>query len=91
MELWLNGSVLRSCVQHKGVFFKNGQQLTKPDESFIRDHCMQNYRSFKLANFTITDSTFDSQDIKILESIHILSSKPTHNDYSRAAGLLMVS
>ena len=83
--------MFRRCAQHQGVSFRTGQHLTKPDKSSIRDHCMQHDHPFKLANFSIVDSTFDSQDIKILESIHIHCSKPTLNDYARASGLFIVS
>ena len=54
-------------AQHKGESFRTKLPLTKPSKSSIRDHCKSANHGFKIENFSILDSTFYSQDLRILE------------------------
>ena len=61
--------------------------LTKPTKSSIRDHCNTTNHGLKIYNFSILDSTFYSQDLRILKSLNILKLRPQINEYQSAVQL----
>ena len=72
--------LLRRCAQHRGISFRTGNRLTRPDNSAIRDYCFNNDHSFKIFNFNIIDSTAQILDLRILEYIHINTNRPKINN-----------
>ena len=76
--------LFRRCAQHKGVSFRTGRLLTRPDNSAIRDHCFSLDHPFKTSNFNIIDSASQILDLRILESIHIINNRPEINNNQTA-------
>lgn len=75
--------MFRRIAQHKGVSFRTGQQLSKPDNSSIRDHCFNKDHPLKTKNFSIIGNC-TSCDLRTLESIFIQKLKPTLNSNQSA-------
>ena len=67
-------------AQHRGVSYRTDRFLAKPTKSSIRDHCDGENHQFKLDNFTVRDSTHNTTDLRILESIYIRRYRPQMND-----------
>jgi hypothetical protein len=80
---------IRRC-QHAGVSHRTFQPLNVKSQSSIRDHCENSTRncSFKPSNFKIIDSySGRCSDLRVLESLHIVSLNPSMNDTNSAAPL----
>ena len=69
--------LFRRVSQHRGVSFRTGRPLAKPDNSAIRDHCNHLNHVFNAENFTVIDTCRNSHDLRILESLCIFSEHPS--------------
>ena len=78
------GSTLRNLhsrfQQHLGKSVRTGIFLVKPDPSPIRDHSHSCDTLVTIDNFTVLDKTNSVLDLRILESLHIFSKKPSLNN-----------
>ena len=63
--------LFRRCALHRGVSFRTGDRLSRPDNSAIRDHCFKNDHPFKISNFNVIDSTSQLLKIKTIPSIAV--------------------
>ena len=77
---------IRVC-QHRGVSFRTGNQLSRPPNSSIRDHCNQCTHPVKKENFSIVDRHPEESSLRILESIHIKKMRPRINECGTAVPL----
>jgi hypothetical protein len=76
--------------KHKGVSFRTGLPITKPEKSSIREHSNSHDHPIKTSNFSILGSCQNAIDLRILESIYISQQKPQINDYQSAIDLNIV-
>ena len=76
--------------QHRGVSFRTGQMLTRPNSSSIRDHCESHNHRFKSQNFSILDYHSNTYSLRQLESLFIHSYKPELNECNFAVPLNIV-
>ena len=81
--------LFRRVSQHKGVSFRTGIPLSKPDQSAIRDHCNSHNHKFDENNFTIVDHCQYKTDLQILETLHIHTELPSLNGNQHATTLNM--
>ena len=88
------GSTKRSLhcrvEQHLGRSYRTGMWLTKPDPSAIRSHAENCDSNFSIENFKIIGCENNLQDLRLLESLHILKKKPNLNDHTSAVQLNVV-
>ena len=83
---------MRLC-QHAGLSHRTFQPLNSKSHSAIRDHCDHSHGQcvFKKSNFKIIDSqSGPASDLRILESLHILTNHPDLNDTASSAPLNVV-
>ena len=81
------GSTTRSLAtrtaEHAGVSVRTGRPLTQPPESHIRDHLLScNGPQVNLKHIDIIGTCQNKTELRILESLHILQSKPTFKLYA---------
>ena len=78
------GSTLRNLhsriQQHLGKSVRTGKFLFSPDPSPIRDHSLACDTLVTAENFSILGRTNFALDLRILESLHIFSKKPSLNN-----------
>jgi hypothetical protein len=82
-QSYLGSSSLQSfvrCSQHSGVSFRTGRPYTTLSKSAIRDHCNSCNHLFKLSNFSILAKSHDNRELRVLESLYILTDKPELNN-----------
>ena len=88
------GSTKRSLhcrvEQHLGRSYRTGVWLTRPDPSPIRNHVVGCNTTFSINNFKIIGQGDTLLDLRLLESLHILKSKPDLNDNTSAVQLNVV-
>ena len=88
------GSTKRSLhcrvEQHMGRSYRTGAWLSRPDPSAIRSHVEACNSTFSIKNFKIIDSAGTVNDLRLLESLHILKRKPVLNDHTSAVQLNVV-
>ena len=91
------GSTLRTLhirtSEHAGRSHRTQRPLSCPPQSSIRDHVEQSCDQFSpitVDNFNIIGSTKDKISLRILESLHILNTKPVLNDTNSAFPLNIV-
>ena len=65
-------------------------RLTRPDPSAVRDHAESCTSNISIDNFKIVGNENNVHDLRLLESLHILKSKPSLNDHSSAVQLNVV-
>ena len=65
--------------EHKGISVRTKMPLSKPLFSAIRDHCHNRNIRILDKQFKIINHSFNSTDIRILESLHITKQKPLLN------------
>ena len=78
------GSTTRSLAtrtaEHAGVSVRTGRPLSQPPQSHIRDHLLScNGPQVNLKHIDIIGTCQNKTELRILESLHILQSKPTLN------------
>ena len=71
-------------AEHAGVSFRTGQHLSHPPHSSIRDHALDcnSFQHIHVDNFNIIGTSPNSTELRILESIFILSKPPLNNTQS---------
>ena len=79
--------LFRRSAQYKGVSFRTDTRLTKPDNSAIRDHCLNLDHRFDSSNFEVIGSSFYDRDLRILEAIFIKTQKSGLNNYQNSLAL----
>ena len=77
--------------QHAGRSFRTGKKLTNPDHSAIRSHSEKCSESISEENFKIIGRESNAFDLRVLESLHILGSKPNLNDNTGSAQFYVVA
>ena len=77
--------------QHRGVSFRTGQLLARPNSSSIRDHCERYNHQFKAKNFSILDYHSNTYTLRQLESLFIHSYRPELNECNFAVPLNIVT
>ena len=70
----------KRIAEHAGRSFRTNSLLSHPPHSAIRDHTFGCNSSISINQFKIIDSTSNQFDLKIIESLHILSIKPSLNN-----------
>ena len=71
--------------EHLGMSPRTGQSLSQPSQSSIRNHCYQSCQCApSFSNFSVIDSDSNPLSLRIKESIHIHSSKPSLNETNSA-------
>ena len=89
------GSTKRSLKartdQHAGVSSRTGFQLSKPDQSHIRDHTDQCDYRVNIKDFEILSFANNVFDLRLLESLYINKDKPNLNDHESAFPLNIVN
>ena len=83
------GSTIRTLhtgmSEHLGMSPRTGQPLSQPSQSSIRNHCYQSCQCApSFSNFSVIDSDSNPLSLRIKESIHIHSSKPSLNETNSA-------
>ena len=78
--------LFRRCALHRGISFRTGTMLTRPDNSAIRDHCFNNEIPFKISHFNVIDSTAQ----KILEFQNLFISIEINNDTYQTATIVNI-
>ena len=79
----------RVC-QHLGKSDRTGSMLTSPAASAIRDHSLECDTPFSIGDFQIIDKQRSKFNLRVLESLYIVKTKPTLNDKSSAFKLNIV-
>ena len=77
---------VRIC-EHKGISSRTGQITQTQSNSAIRDHSLEKDHPLLTSNFTIIDKAYYKYDLLLCESLHILSEKPSLNNYLSAIKL----
>ena len=77
--------------EHIGVSYRTGVRLTRPPHSAIRDHAEQCDIRVKSDQFKILNSSSNSFDLRVLESLYILKSKSVLNNQLSSYPLSIVS
>ena len=70
----------KRIAEHAGRSFRTNSLLSHPPYSAIRDHTFGFNSPISINRFKILDSTSNQLDLKIIESLHILSIKPSSNN-----------
>ena len=70
----------KRIAEHAGRSFRTNSLLSHPPHSAIRDHTFGCNSPISINQFKIIDSTSNQLDLKIIESLHILSIKPSLNN-----------
>ena len=70
----------KRIAEHAGRSFRTNSLLSHPPHSAIRDHTFGCNSPISINQFKIIDSTSNQFDLKIIESLHILSIKPSLNN-----------
>ena len=88
------GSTKRSLhcrvEQHLGRSYRTGVWLSRPDPSPIRNHVEVCNTTFSIENFKIIGQGESVHDLRLLESLHILKTKPNLNENTSAVQLNVV-
>ena len=88
------GSTKRSLhcrfEQHLGRSHRTGMWLSRPDPSPIRSHADTCTSNISIKDFKIIGRERNLQDLRLLESLHILKHKPNLNDHTSAVQLNVV-
>ena len=88
------GSTKRSLhcrvEQHLGRSYRTGIWLSRPDPSPIRNHVENCNTTFSINDFKIIGQEENVHDLRILESLHILKTKPVLNEHASAVPLNVV-
>ena len=66
-------------AEHAGLSFRSGVPLTSPPHSAVRDHSELCSTNVDINNFLILATSSSEIDLKILESSHMLKSRPELN------------
>ena len=67
-------------AEHAGISVRTGRPLSQPPQSHIRDHLLScNVPQVNLKHIDIIGTCQNKTKLRILESLHILQSKPTLN------------
>ena len=90
------GSTIRNlatrAAEHAGVSVRTGVPLSVPPFSYIREHHLDCFsQQISLDHFKVIDSTKNTIDLRILESLHIHRSKPKLNSALSAYPLAIVN
>ena len=81
---------IRVC-QHLGISSRTKENLKKPVNSSIREHCSKKCKtSVKTENFSILDQYPEDHSLRILESIYIKKLNPSINECNAAVSLYIV-
>ena len=81
---------IRVC-QHLGISSRTKENLKKPVNSSIREHCSKKCKtSVKTENFSILDQYPEDHSLRILESIYIKKLNPSINECNAAVPLYIV-
>ena len=75
---------------HKGVSYRTGSKLSKPEMSAIRSHCHQCRRIVENSDFKILAQAQNSSCLFILESLYIKQLKPPLNNSTTSVPLNIV-
>ena len=88
------GSTKRSLhcrvEQHLGRSYRTGVWLSRPDPSAIRNHVEGHNNTFSIKDFKVIGHGDNVHDLRLLESLHILKSKPSLNEHTSAVQLNVV-
>jgi hypothetical protein len=71
-------------AEHAGRSFRTNVPLASPPHSAIRTHAEKCDLPVRLDDFIVVSSTSGTTDLRILESLYILSDKPVLNDTQSA-------
>jgi hypothetical protein len=71
-------------AEHAGRSFRTSLPLSSPPHPAIRTHAEKCDLPVRLGDFNVISSTSGTTDLRILESLHILSDKPVLNDTQSA-------
>ena len=71
--------------------FRSGVPLTSPPHSVVRDHSELCSTNVDINNFKVLATSSNEINVKILESLHILKSKPGLNSQLSSYPLLVVN
>ena len=82
-------NLMHRYAEHRGVSVRTGKPLGLPSFSAIRTHAMQSDHDFSSQNFKLIDKGNSTQDIKILEALHIKFKAPQLNGKSGSSQLLI--
>ena len=89
------GSTVRTLYtrvsEHLGVSARTGHPISNPPHSSIRLHSEQSCPSATPDSFSIIDTDNSSINLRIKESIHIHSIKPSLNEMSSAFPLYILT
>ena len=77
-------AIIQKMCPAQGNSFRTGDRLTRLDNSAIRGHRVNNDQSCKISNFNIIDSTTQVLDLRMLESMHIITNRPRINNNQTA-------
>ena len=80
--------LFRRVSQHRGVSFRTGIPLSKPNNSAIRDHCNSNNHQIEPRSFTVLDHCHNRADLHILETLHIHMERPSLSSNQYAVNTL---
>ena len=75
-------------AEQAGRSFRTNSLLSHPPHSAIRDHTFGCNSPISINQFKIIDSTSNQLDLKIIESLHILSIKPSLNNANTVVPIL---
>jgi hypothetical protein len=75
-------------AEHAGRSFRTNLPLSSPPHSAVRTHAEKCDLPVHLEDFNVIASTSGTTDLRILESLYILSHKPVLNDTQPAFPLL---
>ena len=79
--------LFRRVSQHRGVSFRIGIPLSKPDNSAIRDSCNSHNHQREQNNFTVIDHCHNNSSLHILEFLHTHIDRPALNANQYAVSL----
>ena len=80
---------IRIC-EHAGISFRTNLVLSQPPYSAVREHARSCNNIPNQDHFKIIDSSNNSLDLKLLESLHIQKLKPSLNNTLSSQPLLIV-
>ena len=78
-------------AEHSGRSFRTNKILAHPSHSNIREHARTCGTPIIIDNFTILDSSSNTNDLRILESLCIFEDRPVLNTMQSAHPLFVVS
>ena len=73
-------NLYKRVAEHAGSSFRTNIPLSQPPHSSIREHTSICNSPISINQFKIIDSTSNLTELKILESLHIISRKPVLNN-----------